>query len=209
MKFISRPLLRASSARYAHRAQRHFAILATHTSFPATLIRYSSTKKSDLFSRATRQTQGGQTYEDAVEVSANGLVGLQASNNWTCRYSIEMPIKNVTLTHVVSNGALFMPNTFNMQELIRNNYDQYIEMDEAGKAVEPPLIYTVLKGTYAAFYWFEPRLTLPYLGTPIPSSLMLLHEADERFSLQPSRQMSLEGQYPTVLLWTTHSQPWI
>jgi hypothetical protein len=47
----------------------------------------------------------------------------------------------------VSNGAVFMPNTFFMQELARMYYDQYYaDLVDEGKQVDKPYIYTVAKG---------------------------------------------------------------
>lgn len=53
------------------------------------------------------------------------------------------------LLSIVLNRALFIPNTFNIKELIRSNFDQYIDNEEAGKTIETPLIYTVPKDNYA------------------------------------------------------------
>ena len=47
----------------------------------------------------------------------------------------------------MSNGAVFMPNTFWMQEFARMYYDQYYaDLVDEGKQVEKPYIYTVAKG---------------------------------------------------------------
>ncbi|MCJ1257296.1 hypothetical protein MMC24_005121 [Lignoscripta atroalba] len=75
---------------------------------------------------------------------------------------------------VVSNGASMMPNTMFMQELARMAYDYYSEDLENGKAVETPLIFRIPK------------------GTPLPSTLVLLHEHTAQFSLQPSFGMPLD-----------------
>ncbi|KEZ39209.1 hypothetical protein SAPIO_CDS9873 [Scedosporium apiospermum] len=66
------------------------------------------------------------------------------------------------------------PNTFSMQEIIRQNYDEAIEREEEGGSAETPFVFTIPK------------------GTPIPGHLILINEYLARFSLQPSRAMSLK-----------------
>ncbi|MCJ1226392.1 hypothetical protein MMC12_003043 [Toensbergia leucococca] len=61
-----------------------------------------------------------------------------------------------------------------MQEIIRTNFDHYIDDEENGKNVEVPFIYRIPK------------------GTPIPKLLTLFHEYMAHFSLQPSVSMNLE-----------------
>ena len=39
-----------------------------------------------------------------------------------------------------------MPNTFIMQEIARQEFDYYVELEEAGQDVEPPLIFRIPKG---------------------------------------------------------------
>ncbi len=47
----------------------------------------------------------------------------------------------------MSNGAVFMPNTFWMQEFARLYFDQYYcDLLDEGKQIEEPHIYTVAKG---------------------------------------------------------------
>jgi hypothetical protein len=61
-----------------------------------------------------------------------------------CRLIDRRPTNN---EQTVSNGAVFMPNTFWMQELARLYYDQYYaDLVDEGKQVEAPHIYTVAKG---------------------------------------------------------------
>ncbi|KAI2611996.1 hypothetical protein GGR54DRAFT_616801 [Hypoxylon sp. NC1633] len=74
----------------------------------------------------------------------------------------------------VSNGAVMFPNTFMMQELVRRYFDENLDREEEGKQVESPYIYTISK------------------GTPIPSHLILINEYISRFTLQPSRRISLK-----------------
>ena len=45
-----------------------------------------------------------------------------------------------------TNGAIFMPNTFTMQELVRMSLDGHLEDIEGGKASSEPVIYSVKKG---------------------------------------------------------------
>jgi hypothetical protein len=46
----------------------------------------------------------------------------------------------------ISNGAIMQPNTFSMQEIIRQNYDEAIEREEEEGSVETPFIFTIPKG---------------------------------------------------------------
>ena len=39
-----------------------------------------------------------------------------------------------------------MPNTYSMQEIVRQDYDYYIELEEEGKDIESPLIFRIPKG---------------------------------------------------------------
>ncbi|KAK4139011.1 hypothetical protein BT67DRAFT_438320 [Trichocladium antarcticum] len=137
------------------------AVLAT---FPATMHYYSPHRLSSLFDCSEKASRPDDLRDEAVSVADDGLV--------YPRVGTPSP-HDPTLT--VSNGAVFMPNTFWMQELARLYYDQYYaDLVDEGKQVEAPYIYTVAK------------------GTPVPSRLILVHELKERFSLQPSGQgMSL------------------
>lgn len=49
----------------------------------------------------------------------------------------------------VSNGAIFMPNTFTMQELVRMSLDEHLEDLEGGESLGEPVIYSVRKGCAA------------------------------------------------------------
>ena len=93
---------------------------------------------------------------------------------------------------VVSNGASMMPNTMFMQELARMAYDYYSEDLENGKAVETPLIFRIPKGLVVV-HCFVYCCAYVLLGTPLPSTLVLLHEHTAQFSLQPSFGMPLDG----------------
>lgn len=48
---------------------------------------------------------------------------------------------------LVSNGAVFMPNTFEGQQWVRTNYDNYVESLEEGKSTSDAIILSVGKGT--------------------------------------------------------------
>lgn len=41
-----------------------------------------------------------------------------------------------------------MPNTYTMQEIVRENYDYYKELQEEGKDIEPPYIFHIPKGKW-------------------------------------------------------------
>ena len=47
---------------------------------------------------------------------------------------------------LVSNGAVFMPNTFTMQEWIRTSFDDYVESLEEGQSTSDAIILSVGKG---------------------------------------------------------------
>lgn len=46
----------------------------------------------------------------------------------------------------MSNGAVMLPNTFLMQELVRRHFDEALDREDEGKQVETPFIYTLPKG---------------------------------------------------------------
>lgn len=52
----------------------------------------------------------------------------------------------LTCWAVISNGAVLMPNTFTMQELIRMMVDRYMDDEDAGLQVEIPTIFTIARG---------------------------------------------------------------
>ncbi|SLM35480.1 hypothetical protein LPUS_04778 [Lasallia pustulata] len=135
----------ASQNKFSRR--RELSMISVHTSFPASLYRFQPQRSSGLFN----YKKGGDI-EDGVEVSADGLVYPRVSN--------DVPF---------SNGAVFMPNTFTMQEWVRTAYDDYIDGLEDGQSVPDTTILRVRK------------------GTPIPSALTLFRDRSYRFSLQPSR----------------------
>src|SRR6266516_3693460 len=69
-------------SRISHRAYRQFSVLSIHSTFPASLLRYSPTRKSTLFDYAQHQEE--HDVEDGVRVSKDGLVYPMASNDWPC-----------------------------------------------------------------------------------------------------------------------------
>ncbi|MCJ1340505.1 hypothetical protein MMC09_005801 [Bachmanniomyces sp. S44760] len=133
---------------------RQFSVISINSSFPTSLLRYNSQQRSNLFDH---KNQGSDDVaDDAVTVSSDGLVYPAVTKN--------MPF---------SNGAIFMPNTFMMQEIIRAAFDQYVDDVEDGKCPESPLVLWIPKGTL------------------LPRDLILLHEHTSQFSLQPSRPMTI------------------
>jgi hypothetical protein len=84
-----------------------------------------------------------------------------------------------------------MPNTFTMQEFIRTEIDYYFDNEELGKPVETPFVYSIQKGA-----WYRSLHLIRishYLGTPIPSNIILLRDGSSSFFLQPSQPMSIES----------------
>ncbi|KAM3515281.1 hypothetical protein MY11210_001022 [Beauveria gryllotalpidicola] len=82
-----------------------------------------------------------------------------------------------------SNGATLLPNTFTMQELIRNHYDAFLDLQESEEAehskqaeqnTDVPQIFTIPN------------------GTAIPDGLTLIYEHPAWFGLQPSYGMPLK-----------------
>ena len=58
---------------------------------------------------------------------------------------------NIDIT-LVSNGAVFMPNTFTMQEWVRTSFDDYVEGLENGQSASDAAILSVRKGTCSPGY---------------------------------------------------------
>lgn len=131
---------------------RTISLISVHRTSPATLYRFQLHRESTLYDK--RLKEDDQPSSDAVEVSKDGLV-------------------RPGIIGDVSNGARFMPNTYDMQELTRMSHDYYLETMEDGKPSANPHY-----------------LCLPN-GTSIPSSLILFRERRAFFSLQPSHPMSL------------------
>jgi hypothetical protein len=87
-------------------------------------------------------------------------------------YAIPVSYKLITDSFAVSNGAVFMPNTFNMQEAIRTSIDNYIEDVENGCPSATPLILSISKGTDGSISRSSLALTIyRYLHTKSTRSL--------------------------------------
>ncbi|KAF2465254.1 uncharacterized protein BDR25DRAFT_270374 [Lindgomyces ingoldianus] len=144
---------------------RKYSPIASHSSFPATLYHFNQGPRSNLFdydavSQEYRDTKYGS---DGVKLATDGLVHPAVYR--------DMPF---------ANGALFMPNTFNMQEHVRMFYDYYLEDVEGGKSIEKPLLFRIAK------------------GTQLPTSMTLFNDFGATFSLQPSRGISLQSLNETL-----------
>ncbi|PNY23834.1 Uncharacterized protein TCAP_06226 [Tolypocladium capitatum] len=110
---------------------------------------------SSLFDHQENESRPNDVYDEGVVIARDGLVYPGVHK------------------HSVSNGAAMFPNTFTQQEYIRRYFDDFIDREENGKAVDIPHMFTIPK------------------GTPIPRHLILINECLARFSLQPSYGMSL------------------
>ncbi|KAG5961510.1 hypothetical protein E4U57_007548 [Claviceps arundinis] len=98
-----------------------------------------------------------------------------------------------------SNGVSFWPNTILLQEVVRQHFDYYLECKEEGKQAEKPFVFTIFKGTIKFSIQLEVLPTkTDYIGTPIPSDLILINDWLASFSLQPSRGMSLQDLNRTL-----------
>ncbi|KAJ5177397.1 uncharacterized protein N7500_000096 [Penicillium coprophilum] len=133
---------------------RNFSLLSTHASFPATMYRYQLARKATLYDVTQDETRHRK---DAITVSKDGLVHAA-----------------ITKSSPYSNGPIFMPNSRLMQQMLRFDFERYLEEIGDGKSVLDPTVFCV------------PR------GTPIPSALVLWREGVSRFSLQPSSPMEIE-----------------
>ncbi|EGD99989.1 hypothetical protein TESG_07317 [Trichophyton tonsurans CBS 112818] len=146
-------------------ARRHFTVTSIHDSFPATLYRFQIHRDSRLYDKELKKGNEDLEFADGVEISKDGLV-------------------YPGITNILSNGAVFMPNTRWMQQQTRMSYDYFLE-DMADR--QPP----------DAFPHF---LCIPK-GTVIPKSLMLLRGRNIRceFSLMPSSPMKLKELNDTLM----------
>ncbi|KAG6236962.1 hypothetical protein E4U23_000146 [Claviceps purpurea] len=142
--------------------RRQFSVKAIYSSFPASLHYCSPSRTSALFNIEEKDSRPEDSVAEGVTIDKDGLVypAIKAKTN--------------------SNGAPFYPNTFLLQEIVRQNFDYYLDCEEEGKKVQPPFIFTISK------------------GTPIPSDLILINNWLSSFSLQPSRGMSLQDLNRTL-----------
>ncbi|KAK2752223.1 hypothetical protein FQN54_008155 [Arachnomyces sp. PD_36] len=133
---------------------------------PSTLYRFQLCRKSRLYDKKLQQEDSEA--DDAVKISEDGLI-------------------RPGISDMVSNGALFMPNTFFMQELTRMSYDYYVDnLADSQQSMDPHYL----------------RISK---GTSIPSALILFRERDSRFWLQPSYPMSLNELNNTLTEFYFHS----
>lgn len=189
-----RPLLPATSSPSRLIVRRDFSVQAIYTSFPASLLRYSPRQTSSLFDIKNLEQRNDDPFDDAVIVSTDSLVypGVAAGSSCKSSRISQENIERIANWQIVTNGAIFMPNTYTMQEFVRRHYDYYIELEEQGKDMESPLIIRIPKGKQSNYS--VTIIMLTYQGTPITNNLVLFHESGARFSLQPSRAMPLEGK---------------
>ncbi|UNI13306.1 hypothetical protein JDV02_000063 [Purpureocillium takamizusanense] len=147
----------ARSLRQPHTLlRRQYSVKAIYSSFPATLHYYCPRRTSALFNHQEIDSRPDDMYDEGVIVQSDGLVYPAVSKT------------------SASNGAILFPNTFMMQELVRQYFDDVLDRQDEGKQIESPFICTIPK------------------GTPIPGHLILINEYLSRFSLQPSHGMLLE-----------------
>ncbi|KAJ5902607.1 hypothetical protein N7495_003135 [Penicillium taxi] len=133
---------------------RKFSLISTHTSFPATMYRFQLHRKATLYD--AREEESRRT-KDGIQVSDDGLVHAAISKS-----------------SPYSNGPVFMPNTRLMQQMLRFDYDRYLDDVADGKCVLDPVVVRIER------------------GTSIPDSLALWREGASRFSLQPSSPIEVE-----------------
>lgn len=188
---------------------RSFSVQGIYATFPATLLRYSARQKSSLFDIKERKQRKEDPYDDAVKVSADGLVYPGGEDQSSCEVLTNGPTTATEtdwLAGVATNGAVLMPNTFLMQETIRTYYDSYANLKGN---IEPPLILTIPKGKWQPN--LHKYLMLISLGTPVARDLILFHEFSTQFSLQPSHAMPLQGTSGSNYSWldTEYLQSWI
>ncbi|KAK1148814.1 hypothetical protein N8T08_008699 [Aspergillus melleus] len=155
---IHRPAVRSKSIL---RNRCNFSIVSIHSTFPATLYRLQFRRESQLYDK--KEQQEDSEIEDAVNIFQDGHVYPEVSES-------------------VANGALFMPNTFFMQETTRMSLDYYFDNLTDNRPSADPHILCIPK------------------GTPIPRTLTLLRERNirSRFWLQPSFPMALNDLNSTL-----------
>jgi len=121
--------------------RRNLSLISVHSTFPATLYRFQLQRESKLYDKNLQQDDG--EVEDAVEVSKDGLVcpGITDTGE-----RVLFPSSFVTQINIVSNGALFMPNTHFMQELTRMSYDYYMDSVQDGQPSVEPYYICIPKG---------------------------------------------------------------
>ncbi|KAI9755953.1 MAG: hypothetical protein M4579_004084 [Chaenotheca gracillima] len=138
-------------------ARRSFSVISIHSTIPTILLRLQCQPQSALFDYAGKDPAEVDP-EDGVTVAEDGLVYPKVSHD------------EPSLSSQNTNGVGMMPNTFLMQEIVRNTVDWYHE----GLVDGLPLIYRVAK------------------GAPVPPRLILIQDRLSHFSLQPSVPMPLD-----------------
>lgn len=82
-------------------------------------------------------------------------------------------------TQIGPNGASMRPNTDGMKKLARS-------------WIGNPLVFSVPAGDLFSIDFLTQSESFSK-GTPLPDDLILVHELDDRYSLQPTREMTVEG----------------
>ena len=137
----------ASLFRAGFSSRRQLSVISTHTSFPATLYRFQTQRSSGLSDY--KQSGDGR---NGVELSDDGLVRPRVSIDLPCRIVLPFLSCLKTDTVAVSNGAVFMPYTFTMQEWVRTYFDDYLEGLKDGRSASDASILSVRKGMYSPSY---------------------------------------------------------
>jgi hypothetical protein len=122
--------------------RRNLSLISIHSTFPATLYHFQTQRESRLYDKNLQQDD--REFEDAVEVSNDGLV-YPGITNLGAQVSFSNP-RSLLRFNIVSNGALFMPNTHFMQELTRMSYDYYMDSVQDGQPSVEPYYICIPKG---------------------------------------------------------------
>ncbi|KAG6216906.1 hypothetical protein E4U34_004842 [Claviceps purpurea] len=107
--------------------RRHFSVRAIYSSFPATLHYSSPSRTSAMYDYEEADSRLDGSLGEAVKIHEDGLV---------------YPTSKTTMS---SNGVTFYPNTFLLQEVVRQHFDYYLECKEEGKQAEKPFVFTIFK----------------------------------------------------------------
>jgi hypothetical protein len=122
--------------------RRNLSLISVHSAFPATLYRFQLQRESKLYDTNLGQDDG--EVEDAVEVSKDGLVCPGITDAGA---QVSFPhLHSLLRFNIVSNGALFMPNTHFMQELTRMSYDYYMDSVQDDQPSVEPYYICIPKG---------------------------------------------------------------
>jgi hypothetical protein len=200
---ISRLPLRTQPLYSIRRAQRLFSVIAIHSSFPASLLRYNSRQRSSLFDYKKLHEREDDPIDDGVEVSENGLVYPSVSKRLPCLYSIDHDVSEPrpNSIHSFQRGDTHAEHLYDAREhpdLLRPVYRRWRRWQRCRDSV------CLLCSQGCARAMSLSNIHSHYLGTPIPGHLILLHEHTARFSLQPSHPIPIEGMclQPVHVQWT-------